>query len=224
MKYVALPNRSFKHEEQIASASVSRFAAPRVFITTKYIIFQSIYTKVREQLFTCGYINFDEIGIKIINILFREITCQNVVLNISAIFFGPHLSILRNVSSRCLRICAYWQIRKIVGCACARNTGNASPTPRISDPYMNHGTCATYVPRCMPVSLTTGFLWRWCREKKRSRHSRRMRNPQFNVSGKRPICLKKPGEVMKWGVAYKPYTCRSPRYKQRNLSLYLRMA
>ena len=38
----------------------------------------------------------------------------------------------------------------------------------------------------MPWSLTSGFLWnRW--RGKRSRHSRRMRNPQFYVSGKRPI-------------------------------------
>ena len=35
-------------------------------------------------------------------------------------------------------------------------------------------------------SLTSGFLWsRW--RGKRSRHSRRMRNPQFHVSGKRPM-------------------------------------
>ena len=37
-------------------------------------------------------------------------------------------------------------------------------------------------------SLTSGFLWsRW--RGKRSRHSRRMRNPQFYVSGKRPMLL-----------------------------------
>ena len=48
------------------------------------------------------------------------------------------------------------------------------------------GTCATHVPWCMPESLTSEFLSnRWRR--KRSRHSRRMRNPQFYVSGKRPI-------------------------------------
>ena len=38
----------------------------------------------------------------------------------------------------------------------------------------------------MPGSLTSGFLWsRW--RGKRSRHSRRMRSPQFYVSGKRPM-------------------------------------
>ena len=53
---------------------------------------------------------------------------------------------------------------------------------------MHHGTCLTHVPWCMSGSLTSGFLWNRLREK-RSRHSRRMRNPQFCVSGKRPIGL-----------------------------------
>ena len=40
----------------------------------------------------------------------------------------------------------------------------------------------------MPGSLTSGFLWsRW--RGKRSRHSRRMRNPQLYVSGKKPMWL-----------------------------------
>ena len=57
---------------------------------------------------------------------------------------------------------------------------------RVSDPDMHHGTCVTYVPCCMPGSLTSCFLWiRW--RGKRSRHSRCMHNPQFYVSGKRPM-------------------------------------
>ena len=64
--------------------------------------------------------------------------------------------------------------------------GTFSPPPRVSDPDMNHGTCVTHVPLCMPGSLTSDFLWYWWRGK-RSRHSRRMRNPQFDVSGKRPM-------------------------------------
>ena len=64
--------------------------------------------------------------------------------------------------------------------------GTFSPPPRVSDPDMHHGTCVTHVPWCMLGSLTCGFLWsRW--RGKRSRHSRRMRNPQFYLSGKRPI-------------------------------------
>ena len=58
--------------------------------------------------------------------------------------------------------------------------------PRITDPDMHRGTCVTHVPWCIPGSLTSGFLWsRWWG--KRSRHFRRMHNPQFYVSGKRPM-------------------------------------
>ena len=64
--------------------------------------------------------------------------------------------------------------------------GTFSPSPRVSDPDMHHGTCVTHVPWCMPGSLTSSFLWsRW--SEKRSRHSRHMRKPQFYVSAKRPI-------------------------------------
>ena len=50
--------------------------------------------------------------------------------------------------------------------------------PRVSDPDIHHGTCVTHMPWCMLGSLTSDFLWsRW--RKKRSRYSRRMRNPQF---------------------------------------------
>ena len=58
--------------------------------------------------------------------------------------------------------------------------------PRVSNPDMHHGSCVTHVPWCMPEWLTGSFLWsRW--RGKRSRHSRRMHNPQFYVSGKRPM-------------------------------------
>ena len=59
-----------------------------------------------------------------------------------------------------------------------------SLSPWVSDPDMHHGTCMTYVPWCMPGSLTRGFLWSWWRGKC-SWHSRYMRNLQFHVSGKR---------------------------------------
>ena len=62
--------------------------------------------------------------------------------------------------------------------------------PRISDPDMHHDRCVTHVPWYMLGSLTSGFLWsRWLG--KRSRHSRRMLNPQFCVSGKRPMTVYK---------------------------------
>ena len=48
--------------------------------------------------------------------------------------------------------------------------------------------CMMHVPRCMPGSLTSGFLWsRWG---KRSRHSWCMRNPQFYVFGMRPMAAR----------------------------------
>ena len=61
-----------------------------------------------------------------------------------------------------------------------------SPPPRVSDLDMHHVTCVTRVPWCISGSLTSGFLWRRWRGKL-SRHSRRMRNPQFYVSGKKPM-------------------------------------
>ena len=77
------------------------------------------------------------------------------------------------------------QIRKIADCASA-GIGIVSSATAGCDPVMHHGTCVTHVPWCMPRSLASGFLWSW-RRGKRSRHSRRMRNPQVCVSGKRPI-------------------------------------
>ena len=64
--------------------------------------------------------------------------------------------------------------------------GTFSPPPRFSDLGMHQGTCVTHMPWCMPGSLTCGFLWfRW--QGKHSRHYRRIRNPRFYVSGKRPM-------------------------------------
>ena len=64
--------------------------------------------------------------------------------------------------------------------------GMFSLPPRVSDPDLHHGTCVAHVPWCMPGSLTSRSLWSQLRGK-RSLHSRRMRNPQFDISSKRPI-------------------------------------
>ena len=53
--------------------------------------------------------------------------------------------------------------------------------PLVSSLGMHHDTCVTPVPWCMSGSLTGG--WRG----KRTRHPWRMRNPQFYLSGKRPM-------------------------------------
>ena len=68
----------------------------------------------------------------------------------------------------------------------AHAPGMFSPPPRVSDLGVIHGTCVMHVPWCMPESLTSGFLWnRWLDN--RYPHYRRMLNPQFYVSGKRPM-------------------------------------
>ena len=55
--------------------------------------------------------------------------------------------------------------------------------PLLSNPGMHRGTCVTHVPWCMSGSLTLQGRG------KRSRHSRRVSNMQFYVSGKRPMQL-----------------------------------
>ena len=52
-----------------------------------------------------------------------------------------------------------------------------SKEPLVKDPGMHHGTCVT------PSRGIANPPWRG----KHSRHSRRKRNPQFYVSGKRPM-------------------------------------
>ena len=69
--------------------------------------------------------------------------------------------------------------------------GTFPPSPRVGDPNMRHGTCVTLVPKCMPGSLTSGFLWSRCR-KRTFPHSRCVQNPQFYVSGKRSMLLAVP--------------------------------
>ena len=89
-------------------------------------------------------------------------------------------------------ICGYGSLARHVKLRVAHAPGMPGtfpPPPRVSDPNMHHGTCMTYVPWCMPGSLTSGFICSRCR-RKRSRHSRRMRNRQYCVSCKRPMCVR----------------------------------
>ena len=82
---------------------------------------------------------------------------------------------------------ASYQIRKITVWACGGNAGNVFPRHRLQrkhlvrDPGMHHGTCVTHVPWCM-----LGLLTRSGGENVPG-HSRRMHNPHFYVSGKRPM-------------------------------------
>ena len=79
-----------------------------------------------------------------------------------------------------------WSRQRMINSHAPGMQGTFSPPPRFRNPDIHHGTCVTHVPWCMPISLNNSFIWsRWWG--KRSRHSRRMHNPQFYVSGKRPM-------------------------------------
>ena len=98
--------------------------------------------------------------------------------------------------------------------------GTLSPPPLNSDPDMHHGTCVTHVPWCMMGSLPSGFLWsRW--RGKRSRHSQRMRNPQFYVSGKTPIAWIKDGLAT---YICKCFLCRNFIERQPNPYITVRLS
>ena len=97
--------------------------------------------------------------------------------------------------ARLSRAWASYQMRKIAHVPGCRE--RFPPPSQVGDPDMHHGTCVTHVPWCMPGSLTSGFLWsRW--RGKRSLHSRRMRNPHFHVSGKKPIVPEMMTTFMYW--------------------------
>ena len=94
----------------------------------------------------------------------------------------------------CLMLChivgrwvwASCQIGKLAGCACAGNAGNVFPPPTWKETHQ----------LAIPVCITARAS-RTCRDAcrdryptgrgKRSRHSRRICNPQFYVPGKRPM-------------------------------------
>ena len=68
----------------------------------------------------------------------------------------------------------------------------------VSDPSMHHGPCITHVPWCMLGSLTRGgggkHFW----------YSLRMHNPQFYVSGKRPMAQLTYGAEVLYGLLCRP--------------------
>ena len=85
-----------------------------------------------------------------------------------------------------LRSWASYQIRKIAGYACPGNAGNVFPPPTSKETAIKRSRHASRHVRYARAVMHVGLaIPRWRR--KRSRHSRRMRNPQFYVSGKRPI-------------------------------------
>ena len=102
--------------------------------------------------------------------------------------------------------------------------GTFSPTPLVSDPNIHHDKCVAHVLWCMPGYLISGFLWcRW--RGKRSRHSRRVRNPHLYVSAERPMCIQAHGvedsilltvsEVLTH-LSYKPHSTSVPYPKMQH--------
>ena len=97
--------------------------------------------------------------------------------------------------------------------------GTFSLAPRVSDPDIHQGTCVTHVPWCMLGSLTSGFLWiQWWG--KRSRHSRRMHNPQFEVTGKRPIATYTASKLVSYYVLQVNVTGTSQFSESLDYSLF----
>ena len=89
----------------------------------------------------------------------KRLICDYVTTNVWAWGIWKSTNINDTATNNSSRQWASYQIRKIVGCACA---GNVSPrrriqrTPRVADPGMHHGTCVTHVSWCMPGLLTRG--------------------------------------------------------------------
>ena len=81
---------------------------------------------------------------------------------------------------------ASYQIRKIVVCACAGNAGNVFPATDFKETASKRSRYASQHVRDAHAEMHVGMAnpqWRG----ERSRHSRRMRNPQFYISGKRSM-------------------------------------
>ena len=122
--------------------------------------------------------------------------------------FSAFSSVLKHhQGTQCQAIWASYQIRKIADCACAGNAGNLFPAMHRLQrtllvglvPCGSHSNSARSKqsgrerepvkllvsdPGMMHVGIANP-RWRG----KCSRHSRRMRNPPFYVSGKRPMGL-----------------------------------
>ena len=89
------------------------------------------------------------------------------------------------------------QIRKIAGCACVGNVGNVFP----ATDFKGNRWLAT--PESITFAIANPRWWG-----KRSRHSRCMLDPQFYVSGNRPLPL---SINLQRYVKYTPYLTTSSR-------------
>ena len=112
----------------------------------------------------------------------------------------PHMYIYRSGQCIALLHVMAWtscQMRKVIGCACAGNVGDVFPPPRVSNPDMHHSTC---IGACQDRQLAVSFIVDGGGN--HTRHSRRMLNPQFYVSGKRPIVDRFPLTLFKNNWSY----------------------
>ena len=82
-----------------------------------------------------------------------------------------------------------YQIRKIARCACSGNAGNVFSRHWLQreSPVSDRQHASRHVRHARAVMHVRIANPRW--RGKRSRHSRRMRNPQFYVSGTRPMLI-----------------------------------
>ena len=153
---------------------------PSNYIDTEHIWF-SVSRQVTQQGIRCR-------AIAITWSIFSQILIINTpkLIHESKVFhkFKLWIYVLLQSLQHCVYILLdHRPLVRYVKLRVVHTSGMFSPPPRVSDPDVHHGTCVTHVPWCMPGSQTHGFLLiRW-----RGKHSRRMRNPQFYVSGKRPM-------------------------------------
>ena len=99
---------------------------------------------------------------------------------------------------------ASYQIRKIAGCACAGNAGIVfTLPPTLMETISLRSRHAARLVRDARAVMHVGIAYpRWWG--KRSRHSRRKRNQQFYVSGKRRMFLNFTGQYGETIMNYWP--------------------
>ena len=74
------------------------------------------------------------------NITYKTNSCTNELLDSNTLITPVANKIFPRKRRQPRASC---QILKIAGCPCSGNAGNVFPSPRISNPYMHHGTCVT---------------------------------------------------------------------------------
>ena len=141
----------------------------------RYIQLQTVYSFANVRLPQCQTVRSNLIS----HLLGSSLWVMNIIWN----KFGMKRDIKdRRYAFPAVHSC---QIRQIADAHAPGMPGTFSPPPRVSDPDIDHGTCVTHVPWCMPGSLAVSFEVGG--GGKRSRHSRCMHKPQCYVSGKRSM-------------------------------------